>query len=480
MKKSMYNRKNILHWMLHSEKFKIFFFGIVVLAFYGAVILGTGTYNFFESTLIPFQFSIFNILFFSFFSLSTIYYSSLFNKKFDYYIIRLKTKKNHLKELIINITLVNLYLIALFIILFFSFKLLFSNTNFNIAPFDWMYENIPNITYLLFYTTRYFILLFIFQAINILLFYHFNSKVSYIYTICFLIGLAVDFVPFHAITSFQINPWLYFSVVEYANFHLEVTYSLSFVLLTSILLFIGYNYKVLKAFLLSFKYYCINDWYYFIKKRKIVLLLAIVVPIGSTLLSLSSYDNCSELFKSITAFDFHLKESSILSTLLYIFHISVSVFLIIDLYAKDLKYQLDNIFLREKAGIWFIKKMLLFFTFFILFKLTIYIVITIICMNFFEFSSIRMSFYIFWYDILYAIFCQVFAITYYTVFNSLKKMRIIYVLFGLLGFLLIPRNAYALSNKFILNSILLVILFGISYFNFICNRKVFIQKVGGV
>ena len=58
------HKMDVLNYMISTEKFKVIFILIIILALYGSVVLGVSSYNFLDSILIPLQFGLFNIFMF--------------------------------------------------------------------------------------------------------------------------------------------------------------------------------------------------------------------------------------------------------------------------------------------------------------------------------------------------------------------------------------------------------------------------------
>ena len=137
-----------------EENFKGIYIFAIILALYGAYILSSGTKTMVEATLMSFTFSIFNLLFFLLIMLNSYNTYKTFSKDFGSYIIRLKTKKNYLKEIISLVVSSNILLIVMFFLIFYTFLVFFQagNIGLNIST---IYKGIPDIIYILFYLFRY-------------------------------------------------------------------------------------------------------------------------------------------------------------------------------------------------------------------------------------------------------------------------------------------------------------------------------------
>lgn len=238
MKNKMHNYIYILNYLINSEKFKISFFLTIILTLYGTFVLGSGTNNMIETTIIAFQFPIFNIFLFSIILFNTISICSIFSKKFDFYLIRKKTKKQAVKDIIIFCLLYNLVYFIMFYIMFISFSLIFiekifsSNTYLN-------YKIDYNI-YAVFYLIRHFIIMILISIINVIIYQKFTKKLI-ILNIIFIVGMLI--YPTTETTKSIINiiPWNYFTTSNYSSFINEVISTLLFCIILELISFVIFN-----------------------------------------------------------------------------------------------------------------------------------------------------------------------------------------------------------------------------------------------
>ncbi len=357
MKSKIHNRAAILKYIISKERFKGLYFLTLVLAVYGAWILGLGSDNFWDSILIPFQFFLFNILLFCIFSMNILSFCETFSKEFSYYISRLQTKKRYLKELMINSMLLQLYLLILFIILFVAFKLLFSSASMTIYEIEGL--GITNLQFLLFYLFRYFLLLFLLEGITVLLYFYFGKKGSALYNLLLLAGLIVSNY-FDILAKPWFLPWKYFTGVGSASFSQELTFSILYIVLLSIVLLFFLFFERGKNPFKKRKFFLLSDIQHILKRRIYIPLLMIFVPLISSFLFLSSEGQGSIMIQNVMGLEFKMMDLNFVQTICYLVNISTGIFLIIDVFTKDLRYQLDNIFLRIKAQDWFFIKTFLF------------------------------------------------------------------------------------------------------------------------
>ena len=132
-----------------------------------------------------------------------------FSKDFDSYIIRLKTKKNYLKEIISLLVSSNILLIVMFFLIFYTFLVFFQAGNIGL-DISTVYKGIPDIVYILFYLFRYVTYMISLSLIIILISYKYNFTSSLFVTICFSISLFLGITSLEVTNSFQLAPWSYF------------------------------------------------------------------------------------------------------------------------------------------------------------------------------------------------------------------------------------------------------------------------------
>jgi hypothetical protein len=241
MKSNFRNRLQIISYITSGEKYKVIFFSTIILALYGGLVLGIGNDNFIDSFMIPFQFEIFNILMFSIMFLNTLNTCHIFASKFDFYIIRLKSKKKYVNELLKNVLLSNVFNLLIFLLFYFMILNIFKLGNISIHIYIY---NVSNIIYLIFYMARYFIILLLTTTLSALIYINFKIKYTMIFDSLFLIGFLVMVVNKTKISSFSILPWSYFGNVIYSSFLLDISYSILFVLILECIIYMAYKFTL--------------------------------------------------------------------------------------------------------------------------------------------------------------------------------------------------------------------------------------------
>ncbi len=123
------------------------------------------------------------------------------------------------------------------------------------------------------------------------------------------------------------------------------------------------------------KYLWMNDIRYIFQKRKKLLLLFATVLMLS--LWLESYQDRSFYHFICVSLGvaFNHKSFEWLELLAYLFNVVVFLFLIVDVYMKDMSSQLSHIFVRMTPLQWFVKKTIVFSTCMLFLKLVEYLLV---------------------------------------------------------------------------------------------------------
>lgn len=239
MKNKLHNQIKILNYITSTEKFKLIFIIIIILALYASIALSIPGDNYIDSSFIPFQFPIFNLIMSIAIFLNTLNTCTTFNKKFSNYIIRLENKENYIKELIKTTITMSIFYFILFLIIYFQILNIFKLSDISIHPYQ-SYQ-INNITYLIFYLLRYITYMVLFNIICTLLYINFKEKITLAISSLFLSGFLLTNIQLEARTTFTINPWSYFTSTVYSSFINELCFSSLFLLIIQLIIFIIYK-----------------------------------------------------------------------------------------------------------------------------------------------------------------------------------------------------------------------------------------------
>lgn len=93
-------------------------------------------------------------------------------------------------------------------------------------------------------------------------------------------------------------------------------------------------------------YLWLSDIYYLLRKRYLYLLIFFLLPILSTFLISFSSAGFVDSFISVLGLNIITNQYSPMEIISYLYFVFFALFLVIDLYLKDILYQLDNIFMR--------------------------------------------------------------------------------------------------------------------------------------
>lgn len=238
MKNKVHKFKAIVNSITVTQMFKGIFMATILIAFYGGNIL-TVEEDYFGSVLMAFQFDYFNIAVYGMLFLNVINICSVFDKKFENYIIRLKNKKKYLLELIkIAVLMTFLYLI-IFLLLYFMF-LNFSQFGY-FKIYDYYNYSVSNVVYLIFYMFKYFVLAFLMAILNVILFVNFKEKIVLIFDVIFLFGFSTANLNYEITSKFTLNFWEYFGSWRYSSFMMEINYTILFIFILEFIVYLLYK-----------------------------------------------------------------------------------------------------------------------------------------------------------------------------------------------------------------------------------------------
>lgn len=226
------------------------------------------------------------------------------------------------------------------------------------------------------------------------------------------------------------------------------------------------------------KYIFYNDLEYLAKKRKKILLLLLMVPIVSLILASFSPAPTIRVIIYSLGLDVNLQSFSAIELIMYLFNISLFIFLVADLYIKDVAYQLDNIFLRIRPEKWFVKKTILFMICMFFMKLVEYLSVFIFYAlvkndNVFGATFIKL----FISDYLYVILIQYLFLLVYVISIYLSKHKWVSVLLFVVVMIFIPKSIFSLRNSLLMVLGITLGVLVIIYLMFKINSKKIIESV---
>ena len=126
----------------------------------------------------------------------------------------------------------------------------------------------------------------------------------------------------------------------------------------------------------------------------------------------------------------------------FIFNITIFLFIMIDIYVKDMEYQLDSIFLRMKPVIWYLKKSLYFIIIIIMTKAIQYLFLILLIGD--KLSLLDILFLL-RNDCVYILFLQYLFLLIYLGTILILKSKLSAIFIFLLVFMVLPKNIYELK-----------------------------------
>lgn len=443
MKNKTHNTYQILNYFASTDKYKIILVLTIILCLYGRFALGLNT-TFSSSILSTFMFDIFNIFMFLILFINTLNICTTFNNEFSFYIIRLKNKKKYVKEMLKNVLIFNTLHLIIFFLIYFTIKCFMTYE----AGSYTLYQNY-NITsnlYLIFYLCRYVILSLIFCILESLIYIKFKTKIVCIIDSLFIMGFLLSTSSDIINNKFLIFPWNYYNNVKYSSFSMEFIYSIIYIFILLLIGILLYKFIFKKENTINnIKYVFITDILYLLKKRKGIIMLFLISPIVIACINSNLNIPFIDIVNTSMGTNIVLKQMGVLEICMYLLNIGIITFLITDLFVRDIKYNLDNIFLRTDLLKWIISKVIMFLIFNFILKIIQYSVVIIILLinkHVFDINIISLIMT----DYVYTSLIGFIFLLIYILYKTLNKFKIISLLIGISCIILIPKNIWHLNN----------------------------------
>lgn len=191
------------------------------------------------------------------------------------------------------------------------------------------------------------------------------------------------------------------------------------------------------------KYLFLNDMEYLIHYRKKLLSTIILVPFLFLIIYIQSQISGLEMFHLSMGTNLNLEGCSLSELISFIYNITIFLFLVIDIYVKDIEYQLDFIFLRMSPILWYLKKTVYFIVIIVLIKIVQYLFITLWIV---DRVSLADFLFLFIHDSIYVLFLQFLFLILYMVSVLILKNKLFSIFLFLIIFMVLPKNIYGLKN----------------------------------
>lgn len=455
MKNKTHNTYQILNYFASTDRYKIILILTIILCLYGSFALGLNV-TFTSSVLNTFMFDIFNIFMFLILFINTLNICTTFDNEFSFYIIRLNNKKRYIKELLKNVLIFNILHLIIFFLIYFTIKCFLTY-----EPGSYtLYQNynITNNLYLIFYLGRYIILSLLFCLIESLIYINFKTKIVWIFNLLFIMGFLLSSSSDMIYNKFLIFPWNYFNNIKYSLFSMEVLYSCIYILILLIISFLLYKFIFKKKETINnIRYIFFTDTLYLLKKRKGILLLFLLFPIVTALINVNIDIPFINIINTSMGTNIILKEIGPLEICMFLLNIGIIAFLITDLFIRDIKYNLDNIFLRTNILTWFVNKVIIFLMLSCILKILQYsLVVIILLVNNKVFDNNVI--YLMITDYFYTSLIGFIFLLMYILFVTLNKAKILPIIVGILLIIILPKSIWSLKCYIIYMIVILILI----------------------
>ena len=187
------------------------------------------------------------------------------------------------------------------------------------------------------------------------------------------------------------------------------------------------------------KYMFYNDLDYLFQKRKNIIIMLLIIPLLVLPLNLM-VGNALGILKMTMGLNILKNSSGIIEITMFLFNLSFTIFLAIDLYIKDIEYNLENIFLRLKPSSWWIKKTSLFMTMMLLLKIFQYSLLTF-ALIIFNIEIVTTNIVLLLVcDYLYIILLQFLFLLIYIISIIILRKKIMSLIIFITALFVLPKN----------------------------------------
>ena len=181
-------------------------------------------------------------------------------------------------------------------------------------------------------------------------------------------------------------------------------------------------------------YLFLNDINYLFRKKFKLILSFVLIPIIFLLINLESTTDIIKIVQDSMGTNFNINAYSLSEIIAFMFSITISLFIIINIYSKDIDFCCDNIFLRMKPKDWYIKKSIFFL------KLIQYLFVIGTLYLFNKKVIIIKLMKVFFCDYIYMLFIQFLFLFFYLFFATILKNKNLSIFVFVFLFILIPKN----------------------------------------
>lgn len=217
------------------------------------------------------------------------------------------------------------------------------------------------------------------------------------------------------------------------------------------------------------KYLIFNDLSYLYHKKNKIILTMLFLPILIALINLESEQSVVEIISLGIGSNLSFENFNIVMLLMYLFETFSFIYLIVDVFMKDMNDSLENIFLRLRPLKYIFIKNVIFMLFTFILKIAQYCFMLVL-IYFKKKASYMEIFELFFADLIYIYLIQFVFLFIYIIFILLKKRLDFICLSSIIIGIIIPKNILNLKSYLI---ILIIVI--IAFYIFIC--KLFANKI---
>lgn len=228
------------------------------------------------------------------------------------------------------------------------------------------------------------------------------------------------------------------------------------------------------------KYIILNDINYLFRKRTKLIFIFIFLTLGMLIMRYNKELNIYDNIVGIIPVNINLEQFLGIEPLYFLYNIFFFIFLSIDLYIKDLQYQVDNIFLRMSINAWYYRKVICIniLTFMLkVFQYSIVVGRILLCNNTLFDNKIVLLFIT---DILYLCFVESIFTLFYIISILANKKKGLLLAFMLFLLIVIPKNIVQLNHilyRVVICTFILLI-YITTTFILKCKRQKIMQSIG--
>ena len=196
------------------------------------------------------------------------------------------------------------------------------------------------------------------------------------------------------------------------------------------------------------KYIMCNDINYLFKYKKKIIILYIFLSLMSVSINMNSSVSIENIIMLSFGSNLRFDSIGVLEIVMYFFNLFLFLYLVTDVYIKDLLYNIDNLFLRIKPFNYIAIKNLFFILLMFFIKFIQYFICVFVCFILnknFDFSIV----YLYLIDSIYILTFQYLFMFIYYIYIFMHKNTCILFFESLLLILIIPKSIWEVRNHFI-------------------------------